>query len=638
MALSLAALKARTRNALGSMKDARIRRRRLLSSFLAQWTPQICVLLYIIGYAWLLILPSSLLGRGVYIDENALQPGQVNTYWNWAEVHRADLHLNGLEQLRDSNASSMGRAEHIKREFQKLGLHAAVQPYNVTTAKEVISGVNSYAVFSAPRTSGTEAMILSASWRSRIGDGALNLRGVAILLALASHLKRYSHWAKDIVFVIGDDHLPGMQAWLSSYHDDIQSNLDTRQLDLTSGTVWTALNIDYPGHSFSHLGVFHEGLNGRLPNQDLINSFSIIARHTGGVPVVSYDHLDPRDSDDGSYPPSWAPSMVRTNPALLDFSIRTRNIARHMYYQASGRGSGVHALYHKYRIDAITIFAVPAEGPHGFYTIGKTIESTMRTMNNLLERLHASFFFYILTTPKTFLKIGHYLPSVILISVATIFSGLHRWVDAGWRKDIPNKSSKENPSDEWISRRRPVLGALLVMLATHALGTLFFFVSSKGWAFYDGFLNLGFRPSYVVIGAGKFLVLSNICAWLSSRIESSESSPDVAPSSIVLPALILCFASTIVSVVSLLNFSLAALLCGVLILPLTALLPTSSDSRQARDAKHLVLVAHSMLVLTFCVNSSSLWDWSVLGVWFAPFMSIVCVPILLQAAIVCALP
>ena len=25
----------------------------------------------------------------------------------------------------------------------------------------------------------------------------------------------------------------------------------------------------------------------------------------------------------------------------------------------------------RYRIDAITIFAVPAEGPHGFYTIGK---------------------------------------------------------------------------------------------------------------------------------------------------------------------------------------------------------------------------------------------------------------------------
>ena len=91
-----------------------------------------------------------------------------------------------------------------------------------------------------------------------------------------------------------------------------------------------------------------EGLNGRLPNQDLYNSFRIIAQHTGGVPVILYDHLDPRETEDKSYPPSWIPSVVKSSRALMEFSIRGRNIARHMYYQASGKGSGVHALYHKY--------------------------------------------------------------------------------------------------------------------------------------------------------------------------------------------------------------------------------------------------------------------------------------------------
>jgi glycosylphosphatidylinositol transamidase len=33
-------------------------------------------------------------------------------------------------------------------------------------------------------------------------------------------------------------------------------DLDVEPLSITSGVVWTALNIDYPGHSFSHLGVF----------------------------------------------------------------------------------------------------------------------------------------------------------------------------------------------------------------------------------------------------------------------------------------------------------------------------------------------------------------------------------------------
>ena len=32
--------------------------------------------------------------------------------------------------------------------------------------------------------------------------------------------------------------------------------LQAEPLELTSGVIWTALNIDYPGHSFSHLGIF----------------------------------------------------------------------------------------------------------------------------------------------------------------------------------------------------------------------------------------------------------------------------------------------------------------------------------------------------------------------------------------------
>ena len=51
-------------------------------------------------------------------------------------------------------------------------------------------GVNTYAIFSAPRTSGTEAMVVSASWKSEtLGGGTLNLRGVATILSLAAYIK-----------------------------------------------------------------------------------------------------------------------------------------------------------------------------------------------------------------------------------------------------------------------------------------------------------------------------------------------------------------------------------------------------------------------------------------------------------------
>jgi hypothetical protein len=29
------------------------------------------------------------------------------------------------------------------------------------------------------------------------------------------------------------------------------------ELEVLPGVIWTALNIDYSGHSFSHLGVYH---------------------------------------------------------------------------------------------------------------------------------------------------------------------------------------------------------------------------------------------------------------------------------------------------------------------------------------------------------------------------------------------
>jgi GPI-anchor transamidase subunit GAA1 len=86
-------------------------------------------------------------------------------------------------------------------------------------------------------------MVISASWISRVDEGAgqPNLRGIAFLLALSQSVNRtylpvwlvnfdgkvgsgYSFWAKDIVFVVSDGYLDGMQAWLSAYHGAPQSS------------------------------------------------------------------------------------------------------------------------------------------------------------------------------------------------------------------------------------------------------------------------------------------------------------------------------------------------------------------------------------------------------------------------------
>jgi hypothetical protein len=45
------------------------------------------------------------------------------------------------------------------------------------------------------------------------------------------------------------------------------------------------------------------------------------------------------------------------------------------------------------------------------------VESTFRSLSNLLEHLHQSFFFYLLPTPERYISIGSYLPPVLLLAV-----------------------------------------------------------------------------------------------------------------------------------------------------------------------------------------------------------------------------
>ncbi|KAG7447959.1 Gaa1-domain-containing protein [Guyanagaster necrorhizus] len=606
----------------GDANLTRLKRRQALFAAIGRRLPLLRTLLFVAGYLWILAIPT-LPGQGTYIDENALLPGQVNTNWNWAEVHAADRYLDHIEKLRDDNATSEQRAKYFAEEFKKLGIPASTQNYTFSTVFGDSSGTNAYATMSAPRSPGVEAMVISASWLSRTGEGAgsLNLRGVSTVLALAGFLRRYSFWAKDLVFVISDDYLEGMQAWLSAYHGISQSNLHTNDLDLSSGVIWTALSIDYPGHSFSHLGMFHEGLNGRLPNQDLLNSFIHISKYSGGVPVILYDYVDHQEyPDQYDLLPSWIPASVRQHPDVKGYLYRFKNVLRHGRYQARGIGSGVHALFHQFRIDAFTIFALPATGPHGFHAIGRIIESTLRTTNNLLERLHASFFFYILTDPDNFLKIGLYLPSAILISVAMMLTGLSLWVEAGWTTSGDKKSTDK----KWTRRKRPILHVLAIMISTHLLGvTMFYLVNNK----------LFFRSRICPVAVMLITAVPPIYA-----IFIPAASPSDAPLSVVLKALNLCFASTVISITTVLNFSLAASMAILLGIPLSVS-PTSSRRARPKTVYYIAYALFGLGWLVLCPEGvrKAVLDWETLGVWFGPFLCIVIAPLVLQAGVVCIL-
>ena len=94
-----------------------------------------------------------------------------------------------------------------------------------------------------------------------------------------------------------------------------------------------------------------EGRNGRLPNQDLINSFRVISQHTGNVPVLLYDHYEPPEFPGREqirhFFPSWLPDWIREHGDVIEYGYRAKNMLKHFAYQAKGRASGAHGLFHQ---------------------------------------------------------------------------------------------------------------------------------------------------------------------------------------------------------------------------------------------------------------------------------------------------
>jgi hypothetical protein len=94
-------------------------------------------------------------------------------------------------------------SSHISLQFSHLGLVSSTQTYTTSTSLGSHSGTNVWASLVPPRTGGTEAIVLAASWESLAfqggqfeselggveGERMHNLRGIATLLALAEYLR-----------------------------------------------------------------------------------------------------------------------------------------------------------------------------------------------------------------------------------------------------------------------------------------------------------------------------------------------------------------------------------------------------------------------------------------------------------------
>ena len=52
-----------------------------------------------------------------------------------------------------------------------------------------------------------------------------------------------------------------------------------------------------------------------------------------------------------------------------------------------------------------------------------------RSINNLLEKFHQSFFFYLLLAPRQFVSISSYLPSAVALSIRIRHNSLNAFIN-----------------------------------------------------------------------------------------------------------------------------------------------------------------------------------------------------------------
>ena len=243
----------------------------------------------------------------------------------------------------------------------------------------------------------------------------------------------WSLWSKDIILVIPPDSKTGTQAWVDAYHDahDISR---VASLPLKSGALQGALAIDYPREDhFDAVHIIYDGTNGQLPNLDLINSIVNIA---GGQMQIH----------------TGLQEMMHHRNNYID---RLQMMLRGMLKQGVGYAAGPHSSFIPYHVDAVTVQPY-GSGGHDEMTMGRIVEGSFRSLNNLLEHLHQSFFFYLLMHRDRFVSIGTYLPSAMLLAANFTIMAIFLWVKSGQPTQDDKVDKEVSSSDKQKKDSAPV--------------------------------------------------------------------------------------------------------------------------------------------------------------------------------------
>ena len=228
----------------------------------------------------------------------------------------------------------------------------------------------------------------------------------------------------------------------------------------------------------------------------------------------------------------------------------------------------------------------------------------MRAMNNLIERLHASFFLYLLPEPFQFLSVASYLSAPLLIGASLTLDGLRIWYKLQFSK----------------------LSGLLAIIITLATGIILLvlhvsrtgrIIRSTRFEHYEMFLSEIFVLEEAVIVVSGLAFASKVSSTHGGHAHGST-----------LRSLNLLSTGMLVSIVTIYNYGLGVALALLAGTPLLAL------SYTVGRGKRLLLIPVTLSILSAFLFLRYLNHWKItIEISNAPvriFCYIVLIPIWIQ--------
>ncbi|CAJ2665309.1 unnamed protein product [Trifolium pratense] len=512
-------------------KKPRVRPIVRLGIFLISHSNYVSLICFVSGIVALLLLP--ILAKNTYVSENALMPGSANNMLSTHHVSHANKFINDLT---DSDIESHKIIAHYMsaldaevtyhKFYPQLNqfhpLHFFTSPDSGLVSKNISCsslGINVAGIIRAPRGDGKEAIVLVTPYNpKKVGPGEALSLGIAY--SVFSLLSRVTWLAKDVIWLVADSQYgeySAVAAWLREYQapafheaDIVNSEIcnDSNAINelgqnaysdrklyggfRRAGTMAAALVIkvaEQGNHHEDSLNIYPEASNGQMPNLDLINIVNYLGVHKQGLRIKvtkMFSLLGSRWLNTlGGIFESLGQIARSLNPewkfgiSATEYVEGAATLASSLYYQGLGVPTGPHGAFRDYQVDAITLEISPKVSPtkmirrNEFILLGgRLIEGVIRSVNNLLEKFHQSFFLYLLTSSSKFVSVGVYMiPFALLVAPLPILAAsLH--ADAS--KSTPQSTSStevdvSHKSWKWLNAARKVLvihlwGAIVSLL------------------------------------------------------------------------------------------------------------------------------------------------------------------------------